>query len=52
MLFYDILLIVGGIYDMSGGSYNYGGIAGLRYFARYTGAGRNYMGFRIVLGTI
>jgi hypothetical protein len=37
---------------MSGKSYNYGGIAGLGYFARYTGAGRNYMGFRIVLGTI
>ena len=32
-----------------GGSYNYGGIAGLGYFARYTGAGRNYMGFRLVL---
>lgn len=33
-----------------GGSYNYGGIAGTGYFARYTGAGRNYMGFRLVLG--
>ena len=31
---------------MSGGSYNYGGIAGLGYFARYTSARRNYMRFR------